>query len=103
VKPTRFGYISVPNLQPNVQVTGFVRADVDVPMRVVVRNTGPTVLRLGTDSAALAQATTDCYFLPVGASDIFVIAPGQTIYVVSAGPGGQLSFAASEAIPNDSR
>lgn len=99
MNPSRCGFLTVPNLQPNVQVTGFVRAPETRALRVLVLNTGPTTLRLAFDSSSLAAASTDCFFLPVGQQIVLVIAPKQMVYVVSVGPGGQLSFAASEAVP----
>lgn len=72
-----------------------------VPMRVVVRNTGGTIVFIAHDVSDLAQINSigSAYQLPAGAETVFVLAPGQSIIAAAQGGGGQCSIAASEAIP----
>lgn len=73
----------------------------DVPMRVVVRNTGGTVVFIAHDVGDLAQINSigSAYQLPPGQADVFVLAPKQSIMAASQGGGGQCAVAASEAFP----
>lgn len=100
MRPSRVGTITVPGVSTN-QPVGFVAA-AERPLRVICRNVGGTLLRLSFESASLGAAganTVDHFQLPGGQSEVFILAPRQTLYVVGAGGGGFLSYAASEAYP----
>lgn len=73
------------------------------PMRVVVRNTGGNLVFLAHDVSDLSQVNSSAgsYALPAGEADVFVLAPGQSIIAAASGGGGQVSIAASDAIPID--
>ena len=73
-----------------------------VPIRVSVRNVGGAVLVFGYSSSDVVGEggpTSSVYRLPLGASEIFVLAPKQTLYAVGVGAGGVVSVSVSEAIP----
>jgi hypothetical protein len=73
-----------------------------VPTRLLIRNIGPTTLRLAYVVTALtgsANDGTDHYQIPSGGEDVFILAPQQGFYAVSVGAGGQLSYASSDALP----
>jgi hypothetical protein len=72
------------------------------PLRIVVRNIGPVLMFIGGDTESLASPggpSTGVFRLPAAASEVFVIAPKQGLYAVSAGAGGLASLAISEALP----
>lgn len=73
----------------------------DVPMRVVVRNTGGTTLLIAHESNQVANTNSlgDVFQIPNGQEDVFVLAPKQSLFAASVGGGGQASIAASEAMP----
>lgn len=70
-------------------------------MRVLVRNNGGVILFIAHDVGDLANASSigTSYQLPPAQSDVFVIAPGQSIFAASNGAGGVASVAISEAVP----
>jgi hypothetical protein len=70
-------------------------------MRVMVRNSGGTLIYIAHDVTELAQvgSTAGIYELPSGQVDIFVLAPGQALIAAAFGGGGKASVAASEAFP----
>lgn len=73
-----------------------------LPTRVQLRNTGGSLVFLAHDVNALTDVTSlgAVYQLPAGAGpDVFVLAPGQSLFAVSTGAGGQVSVAISEAVP----
>ena len=72
-----------------------------IPLRVVVRNTGPGVALLAHDPGTLSNTPVfaNAYVLPQDREDTFVLAPQQGIYAVGIGVGVVLSVAISEAIP----
>lgn len=74
-----------------------------LPMRVLIRNVGPTLVFLAHQASslqgAIGFAASEVFQLPAGVSEVFVLADKQGLYAVSQGGGGQLSFAASEAVP----
>lgn len=74
-----------------------------VPMRIVVRSTGGTVVFLAHDIADLSNLNSigATFQLPAGQSEVFVLAPGQSLMAASLGGGGQIAIAASEAFPVD--
>lgn len=75
----------------------------DLPMRVLIRNVGPTLVFLAHQASslqgAIGFAASEVFQLPAGVSEVIVLAPKQGLYAVSQGAGGQLSFATSEAVP----
>ena len=75
-----------------------------VPLRLLIRNIGPVLLFLGTDTESLASPggpSTGVYRLPAGETDVFVLAPKQGMYAVASGIGGLVTTASSEALPID--
>ncbi len=75
-----------------------------VPLRVMLRNISEAVdFRLAFDAATLQDlpGSAGTYVLPAGFSDVFVLAPRQSMYAIGNGTGGQLSIAYSEALPFD--
>jgi hypothetical protein len=81
---------------------GIVATATNAPLRVLVRNVGPALCFLSYETESLANPggpSTGTYRLPAGKSDIFVLAPAQSLYTVAAGPGGLLTIAESEAFP----
>ena len=73
-----------------------------LPTRVQLRNTGGVLVFLAYDVNALTDVTSlgAVYQLPAGAGpEVFVLAPGQSLFAVSVGAGGQVSVAISEAVP----
>ena len=101
--PSQLETYTLPSVGPGTAPNAIAHAT-STPMRVVVRNVGPVVLFLGIASADVAGAgtpTSKSYQLPVGASDVFVLAPRQAIYASAAGPGSRVSVATSEALPID--
>lgn len=73
----------------------------DKPMRIMVRNVGGNLVYIAHDSADVSQvnSTGGVYQLPPGASDVFVVAPRQSLFAAANGGAGAVSIAASEAIP----
>ncbi len=71
------------------------------PMRLLVRNTGGNSLAIATDVSQLTDLNNlgGCYLLPAGQSDVFVLAPMQSLFACSLAGGGQASIAWSEAVP----
>jgi hypothetical protein len=83
------------------EASRLIQAPPDKWMRVLVRNTGGTVLLLATDNAALSSLSSlgATYQLPPGQSDAIVVSPGQSLFAAGNGGGGQASIAISMAIP----
>lgn len=97
--PSRTGQANVPNI-PTQNPAVLATAPANVPLRVVVRNTGGTPVRIGFDSASMNNiSASDFYTLPAGANETFVIAGGQVLYAGSIGATGTLSFHWNEALP----
>lgn len=71
------------------------------PLRVVVRNSGGTLLLIAYEATALTvnNPMADTFRLPVGASETFVLMPQQSLLAAAVGAGGVASIAASEALP----
>jgi len=78
-----------------------------LPLRIMIRNVGPSLLFLSHQASSIQGSTgfaaSEVYQLPVGVSEVFVLAPKQGIYAVSQGAGGRACYAASEAIPTSSK
>jgi hypothetical protein len=74
-----------------------------VPVRVLVRNAGANLIFLsGTAEDTIGSdgnPSSATYRLPAASTDVFVLAPGQTLYAAGAGVGGTICVAVSEAIP----
>ena len=73
-----------------------------VPVRVLVRNIGPTVLFLAGSSQDVVSPegpSSKTYQLPPGLADVFVVSPGQKLFAIGATPGGRACVAISEALP----
>jgi hypothetical protein len=74
----------------------------DVPVRVQIRNSGPTMIFLSDTLSDLTSPdgpSGAVYRLPSGERDVYVIAPQQILYGLSSGAGGFVSVALSEAFP----
>ena len=84
-------------------VSGEAKRYPDKPMRIIVRNTGGALLFLAHDASTLvvdgSAGVQGTFQLPVGDSEVFVLAPKQGIYAIAFGNGGQVSMAVSEAVP----
>jgi len=70
------------------------------PIRVVVSNVGPTLVFIAATVTDLApRPSTSTYRLFPGEQTVFIAAPGEGFYAVSAAVGGLLSISSSEALP----
>jgi hypothetical protein len=75
------------------------------PIRIVITNTGPTLVLLAHDPGTLTNAPSyaNTYRLPAGpgagSQIVLVLAPNQGVYAVGVGANGTVSIAASEALP----
>lgn len=96
---SRIDTIQVPSLGTSNPATLAVATL--VPMRLMIRNIGTTVVFLAHNSTELAQVgfTAGTYQLPPGGADIFVLAPRQGMWATATGLGGTVSIALSEAMP----
>ena len=100
MKPSHMNTITVPPVGSTTP--GIVATASGAPLRVLVRNVGPVLVFLAHETENLANPggpSTGVYRLPAADVDIFVLAPGQSVYAVSAGIGGLLTIAGSEAFP----
>lgn len=99
MRQSKVNTVTVPGIGQKNPATLYI-AD-HVPMRVVVRNVGGSTIVLAHESPVLtmAQVIAGAYRLPPGQEDVFVLAPKQGLYAASAGNNGQVSYAASEAVP----
>jgi hypothetical protein len=72
----------------------------DVPMRIVVRNSGGALMIIAHETTVLQNDNplAGCFRLPAGASEVFVLMPKQGIYAACIGAGGFASIAVSEAL-----
>lgn len=85
---------------PAARIGPFYTAPDGVPMRVLVRNVGGSEIFLALLPAAITgNIGTAVFRLPAGTSESFPIAGRQSMYAVSSGAGGRISWAASEALP----
>lgn len=75
-------------------------AATDVAFRVVVSNVGPIAILLAHDSATLQAKSpfARTFLLPAGKSEVFVLAPKQSLLACGEGTGGVVSVAVSAAI-----
>lgn len=77
----------------------------NLPIRVLVENTSAALVFLSTDVENLSSTstgpTTGTYRLPSNVSRVFVLAPKQSLYAITAGAGAYVSVAISEALPID--
>jgi hypothetical protein len=93
--------ITVPGIPTNSPAAIAIAKD-DRPMRVLVDNVGATPMRLSFTSSGLGNVAAqgvDHFDLLVGASRVYVLAPGQRFYAVSIGADGRLSVFTSDALP----
>lgn len=75
-----------------------------VPQRVMVRNTSEgTTVYLAHDPQSLQTypVGNDTWELPPGERDVFVLAPGQRLYVAAQGASVRVSVAVSDLFPVD--
>lgn len=73
-----------------------------VPVRVVVKNVGGAAVFVGFASGDVQSPDgvgTDVWIVNPSESDVFVLAPKQTMYASSAGPNGRVTVQVSEAFP----
>lgn len=95
------GNLTVPGV-PTANPALVIQAMADRPMRLQLANNGPTPIRLAYSSNSLGGVTSDGvahYLLQPGQSAVFVMAPNQRLFAVSAGATGSLSYHASDALP----
>ena len=101
---TLFQTYNPPAIGVGVNPLGIARGT-SVPVRALVRNAGAVLIFLGgtitdaVDSAGVPSSGT--YRLAPNTSEVFVLAPEQVLYAISAGAGGTVSVSLSEAIPID--
>jgi hypothetical protein len=75
------------------------------PIRILITNTGPTLILLAHDPTTLTNAPSyaNTYRLPpgpgAGSQVVLVLAPQQGVYATGVGASGTVSIAASEALP----
>ena len=75
---------------------------IEVPMRVLVRNTGVAALFVATTTenlVAVGGPTTATFRMVADSEEVFVIAPRQSLYGIALGAGNTVSVAVSEALP----
>lgn len=100
VEQTRLKTIPLPVQGPNAQPITIATAP-GTPMRVLIRNVGGTDVLLGINAGDVTSnggPTPDTYILPTGQSDVFVLAPRQTILGIGVNPGALVSVALSGAL-----
>ena len=100
MKKSHMNTITVPAV--GTTTPGIVATAAGAPLRVLIRNVGPVLVFLAHETENLANPggpSTGVYRLPAADSDTFVLAPHQSVYAVSAGVGGLLTIAGSEAYP----
>lgn len=74
------------------------------PLRVMCRNISEAVdFILAFDASSLKNlpGVGGTYTLPAGDSDVFVLAPEQSLYAIANGTDGKICVAYSEALPFD--
>lgn len=73
----------------------------NVPLRVVIRNVGPSVIEIAHTSNELGKlgVTSGVFVIAIGNEEVFVLAPDQGIYAGAIGAAGRISYAYSDAIP----
>ena len=86
---------------PRASAIGIARGT-KVHVRVLVRNVSAVQIFLGGD--AQSTLTVDgpgstTYQLDPDDSEVFVLAPGQTMYAIGAAAGGAVSVSVSDALP----
>lgn len=82
----------------------FYSAPDDVTIRLLIRNTGASVVLLAYESSVLngdvaAQGDSKRFPLDPGDDVVFVLEPRQGICGIAIGAAGQVSFHASRALP----
>jgi hypothetical protein len=99
VRPSKLQTLSVPVVGSRSPAL-LIQAG-EAPMRVVVRNIGGVAVFIAHEQTGLAQIgnQADQFQLPAGQSEVFVLAPKQSLSAAGSGGGGQVSIAASEAVP----
>jgi len=100
MQPSVVNTMSVPSAGSGEPTLVFVAGQ--IPMRVNVSNVGAVSVQLAHESSTLTNSPPTLgktFILPIGREVVFVLAPGQAIVAVSQGAGGEISIAASEAIP----
>jgi len=104
---TKFTRVTLPvlALTPGERVSSIASAPKGVAVRVLIRNNSGVLAFLSTASEMLIGADapgSDVYELPPLASDVIILAPGQSLYAAGNGAGGMLSMSISEALPESS-
>lgn len=99
MQPSQLNTISLPTVgAPN---PGLAAKAAQVPLRVLVRNSGPILVLLAHDQGTLQNTpvSANAFPLPPDKDYTFVLVPGQALYAAGFGAGGQIAVAISEAIP----
>src|SRR5574337_1395504 len=101
MQPSGTRTLTIPAVGKGNNPARLMQANANAPMRVVVRNSGGVVLMIAHDTNSLSDLNQmgACFQLPAGASEVFVLAPGQPILAAGVGGGGQVCIAYSEAFP----
>lgn len=99
MQPSQLNSLTLP-IQGSNNPSTLVKA-ATIPLRVVVRNFGPSNAILAHEANTLSNVPifANAWILPVDQEDTFVLAPQQALYAVGVGAGVVVSIAYSEAIP----
>jgi hypothetical protein len=100
MQPSQLNTLALPSMGTDNPAT--LAKAAQIPLRVVVRNTGPNLVLVAHDSGTLMNTpvTANAFKIPpVIGEDTFVLAPGEGLFAVAIGIGGEVSVAISEALP----
>jgi hypothetical protein len=89
---------AIPAFGPNVVGAPIAHAT-KMPMRVLLNNDGATLCFVALRVQSLMEPGNRAAQIPPGASRVFTLAPGDTLFAISAGAGGVLNGEISEAVP----
>lgn len=102
MRDTLFKTVLLNAASATANATEIARAN-KCPVRVMVRVRGAagTLATIGFDKSDVAKVESDgtqasCYTIPNGEVDIFVLAPGQTLWAIGSASGVKVCVATSE-------
>jgi len=99
--PSRFSYTELAVVGTQGKSPQAVATAGSNPTRVVARNTSAVAVLYAFDPNDLSSANnaSACFRQPATSSDVFLLAPGQTLYAMGVALAGAVSIAISEAFP----
>ena len=99
--PSRFSYTELAIIGTAGKSPQAVATAGRNPTRVVARNTSAVAVLYAFDTNDLTSANnaSSAFRQPAASSDVFLLAPGQTLYAMAVAAGGAVSIAISEAFP----